>query len=121
MRPHGETFLDAIATARAILCSEARRDGYYRDAMQQAVVADPGEEQPPTGIADTFCQSVILDQTGNLEVFVGNEIARFHQRTRSLGCKVITPPLDLQIPFCQAFDRLFAVLGTFLGARDPPV
>ena len=64
---------------------------------------------------------MILDQAGDLEVFVGKEIARFHQRTRSLDREVFTLPLDLEIPFRQALDRLLAVLGTLLLVRDTPM
>src|SRR5215467_2419529 len=57
---------------------------------------------------------MVLDQMGYFQVFVGNEIARFHQRTRSLSCEVFTLPTHFEIAFCQAFDGLLAVLAALL-------
>ena len=80
--------------------------------MQPTIVADPGEEEAPTGITDTFGKPMILDQAGDLEVFVGQEIARFHQRTCGLDRKVFTLPADPEMPFGKVLDRLLAVRGT---------
>jgi hypothetical protein len=118
---HRKGFLDAIATPRAILRGEARRNGDNGDAMDLSVVAHPEKEQPPTGITDALCQMVILDEMGNLEVFIGNQIARFDQRTRSLRCKVFTLPLHLEIAFCQALNRLLSIPGPLDLARDAPM
>ena len=53
MRPHGQRLLHPAATPGTILSGEARR---YRDngnAVQATIVPEPGEEEAPTGIADT--------------------------------------------------------------------
>ena len=52
--PHGERFLDPLAAARTILRRVAWRDGYHGNAVQRAIVPDPGEEEAPTGIADAL-------------------------------------------------------------------
>ena len=109
------------ATPAAILRGVAWRDGHDGNTVQPAIVAHPGEEQSPTGIADAFGQPVVLDQVGDLQVFVGQEIARFHQRTRGLDREVFTLPTDSEIPLCQAFDGLLAVLGALDLARDAPM
>src|ERR1051326_5053379 len=109
-----------FTTARTILAGEAWGDSYNGNAMQPAIVAQPGEEQPPTGIADTLCQRMILDEVGNLQVFIGNEIARFHQRTRSLGREVFTLPTHFEIALGESFDGSSAALGTLgLAAHAP--
>ena len=68
-----------------------------------------------------FERLVILHQDGNLQVFVGKEIARFHQRTRGLGREVFTVPADLQIPFRQVLNGSPAILRTLLLFRDTPM
>ena len=75
-----QALLHAIPATRTILRREVRRDGDDGHISSRAVGADPGEEEAPTGITDTLCQMVILHQAGDLQVFVGEEIARFHQR-----------------------------------------
>src|SRR5215469_17621901 len=77
----GEAFLHAIPAPTAILRGEAGRDGDDRHISYRAVVADPGEEQPPTGVADTFGKPMILHQVGDLEVFVGYQVAGLDKRT----------------------------------------
>jgi hypothetical protein len=110
MGSHRKGFLHAIATPRAILRGEASRNGYYRDALHLPIGADPGEEQPPTGITDTLRQPVILDEVGDLQVFVGHQVARLDERPCRLRGKVLTLPTDLEIPFCETFHGLLAVL-----------
>src|ERR1051326_2618112 len=46
---HGERFLHAIAASTTVLRGEPGRDGDDRHISYHAVVAHPGEEQPPTG------------------------------------------------------------------------
>jgi hypothetical protein len=84
MGAHGEAFLDTAATAAASLRGVARGNRYHGNAMQPAIIADPTEKQAPTGIADTLGKPMILHQVDYFQVFVGKEIARFHQRTRRL-------------------------------------
>jgi len=64
---------------------------------------------------------VVLHQADYLEAFVGNEIARFHQRTRSLASEVFTVPLHLERALCQSFNGLLAVLRPLLFAGDAPM
>jgi len=63
---------------------------------------------------------MVLDQMGNLEVFVGHHIARYDQRPRRFHGEVFPLPTHPQMGFCQAFHRFLAVLGTFLFPRDTP-
>src|SRR5690349_11544759 len=121
MGSYRQAFLDAIAAARTILRGELGWDDDDGDAMQPTIIAHPGEEQPPTGIADTLCQMVILDHVGDLQVFKSNQVVRLDQRSRSLDREIFTPPLDFQIAFCQAFDRLLTILGPFDFAGDAPM
>jgi hypothetical protein len=121
MRALTQRLLDSLTTAAAVLRGEARRDSYHGNAMHLPIIADPGEELPPTGIADTLCQMVILDQVGNLQVFKGHHVARLDKRPCRLGGKVFTLPLDLEIAFCQAFDGFLAVLGPLDFAGDTPM
>ena len=64
---------------------------------------------------------VVLHQIGNLEVFVGNQIARFDQRTCSLGCEVFTLPGNPQIAFGKPLNGSPAVLGPLDFAGDAPM
>src|SRR5579885_1669211 len=106
MGTHRQTFLYPLTTARTILTGEAGRDGYNRDTMQTAIVAHPAQEQPPTGITDALGEMLVLDQVGDLKRFIGNQIARFDQRTRLLASEVFTLPGNSQIPSGKAFDGL---------------
>src|SRR5512146_745970 len=101
MRPYAERLLYPLATAAAILRGEASRNRYDWHAGNLPVVAHPPEEQPPTGIADTLCQMVILDQTSDMQVFKGNHVVRQDQRSRLLASEIFTPPLDFQMLPCQ--------------------
>ena len=73
MGSHAQALLDAIATAGAILRGEASRNGYNGDTMYLPVGAHPGEEQPPRRIGNAFGKPMILDEMGNLQIFVGKE------------------------------------------------
>ena len=121
MRSDAERLLHPIATARAILRREARRDGYDGDALQPCVVADPTEEAIPARIVDTLGKVPIRDQMGYLQVFVGNQVVSPDQRTCGFAREVFTLPLDLEVALCQSFDRFLAVLGPFDLPRDAPM
>jgi hypothetical protein len=121
VRPHAQAFLHPFATARAILRGELGGDGHNGDAMQPAIVAHPGEKLPPTGIADTLCQMVILDEMGYLQVFKGYQVVRLDKRPCLLAGKVFTPPLNFEMLFRQPGDGFFAILGPFLFLGDAPL
>src|SRR5215469_6253094 len=122
MSARGERFLDPESTARAILGGEPRRDGDDRHISYRAVVPDPGEEEAPTGITDALCQMVVLDQIGHLQVFIGKEIARFHQRTQhALTAKSLRCRLARRRAFCQVLNGSSAILRTLVLVRDAPM
>ncbi len=116
MGPHAERFLHPIPASAAILRGELGGDRDHWHVGNQPIRTHPGEEQPPTGIADAFCQLMILDEMGNLEVFIGHHVARLEKRSRSLDREIFPLPTHFQMPFSESFDRSLAVLLTFLFA-----
>ena len=44
--------------------------------MDMPVVVQPGQEATPRAVTDAFCQLPILDEVGDLQVFIGNQIVR---------------------------------------------
>ena len=106
MGASGQALPDPLATARAILRREAWGDSRYRDTGYRPVVLQPAQELAPRRVADALCQLMVLDQIGNLEVFIGNQIVRFDQRTCRLGCEVFTLPGNPQIAFGESFESL---------------
>ncbi len=121
MRSHRKRLLDTEPTPRAILRGEARRNRDDGNAMHLPIGAHPGEEEPPTGIADALGQMVILDQGGNLEVFVGDQIVRLDQRPRRLDGEVFPLPTDFQIPSGKFLDGFLTILRTLDLAGDTPM
>src|SRR5579885_616795 len=121
MRANRQAFLHALATAAALLRGEASRDGYDWHIGDLPVVAHPTQEQPPTGISNTLCQMMILDQTSNVQVFKGNQVVSPDQRTRLLAGEVFTLPLHLELLFCHSFHGLLAIRAAFALFRDAPL
>ena len=76
MGTHRERFLHPIATPTTVLGRVASRNRYHGHVGNLPIIPDPPKEQPPTGIADTLCQMVILDQAGDLQVFKSYQVAR---------------------------------------------
>src|SRR5260370_33075426 len=58
----------------------------------------------------------MLDEDGDLQVFVGNHVVRDDKRPRLLTSEVLTLPANLEIAFRQSLDGFPAILRTFLLA-----
>ena len=121
MRPHTECLVDALATARTVLCGELWRDGDDRNVMQFPIIVDPDQEPSPRGIADGLREFVVLDQIGDLQVFIGNQIARCDKRACRLPGKVFTLPLYFQIRFGKPLPSLPSILALLLFLGDSAV
>jgi hypothetical protein len=44
--------------------------------MYESIVGEPGQKSAPRGITDALGQLPILDEVGDLEVLIGNQIVR---------------------------------------------
>src|SRR5260370_8531579 len=66
-----------------------------------------------------FGKVPVLDQILDVQVFVGNHIARGDQRTCLLRGEVFALPTHFKIALRELLSGLLAVVGTFLLARDP--
>ena len=64
---------------------------------------------------------VILDQMGDLEVFVGHHIVRLDQRPRCFKSEVFPLPTYSQTALRQSFHRLLAVHVPLDFAGDAPM
>ena len=120
MGSHAERLLHPRATTATVLRGEAGRDGYHRDAMQQAIVADPAEETVPADIADTFGKVMILDQMGYL---VGRRVSHLTRPLQNRACDFRrTRLLNQMVLVRDALVRsglVGAVLGRFLVMAVP--
>ena len=114
-----EAFLAPFATAGTILRGELGRDGNHGHVGNRAVGAKPREKLPPRGIVDALGQMVVLDEVGNPQVFVGNQVARPDQRTCRLDGEVFTLSTDLEIAFGEALNGFFAILGALSVSWKP--
>src|SRR5690349_13350777 len=106
-----EAFPDPLATARTILAGEVRWRRYDGYTGNLPVIVEPAQKQPPTGIADTLGKVMVLDEVGNLQIFIGNQVVRRDERTCRLGGEVFTLPGNFQMTFGESFDGSLAILG----------
>ena len=100
---------DPGATFTTILAREMRRNRYDRNIVDRAIVLDPPEKATPRGITDGLGQVVVLDQIGDLEILVGNQVVRRDKRVCRFPSKIFTLPTDLEIRLAEFLPRLCAI------------
>src|SRR5579885_435405 len=89
--------------------------------MHLPIIGEPREKAPPGRITDALREVSVSDEVGYLQVFVGNEIARCHERACRFTGKVFTLPTDFQIRLCQCFPGFLPILRLLLLARKSSV
>jgi hypothetical protein len=65
--------------------------------MGMRIMLHPPQEACPRRIADALGQMAVLDQIADLQVFVGNPVARRDERACQLPGMVLTLPIDMQL------------------------
>jgi hypothetical protein len=86
--------------------------------VQRAVVVDPSQEYSPSCIVNGFRKVVVFDHIADLEVFIGNHIARGDERVCRFPGKIFTLPGDLQMRFCYHLASFLAVATLLLLPRE---
>lgn len=109
MRALAQALFDDVPTTTALLAREMRRNGHNGHGMDHAIVLDPVQELPPCSITDAFRKRVVLDQIGNFQVFVGNQIVRCDKRVCRFPGKIFPLPPDLEIRLAEPLAGFFAV------------
>ena len=84
--------------------------------MQCGIVDHPIQEASPRGIEDGLGKSVILDHIADLQVFIGKEVARRHERVCLFSGKILTLPVYFQMRLGQLLSGLAAIVRAFLLA-----
>jgi hypothetical protein len=92
---HTQTFLDTRSTPGAILTGIFWRNRNDGNPMHCALIGQPCHEDTPSCILDRFGKFPVPHHVPNVQVFIGNEIARCHERVCLLSGKIFTLPLNL--------------------------
>src|ERR1051326_4162721 len=105
-----ETFLDAITTLAAILRTER---GRYFHKLTPSVCGfglSYRYERVPACISNTFCQMMIFQHPGNIQIFKCYLIIFFDQLKRFFMMKIIALALNFQVLASYFINRLLAVV-----------
>src|SRR5437588_3078614 len=85
VRTHAERLLHRSATRGTRLRGVVWRHRENRNAMHDAIGFHPTEELVPARVMNGFGKMPVLDQIADLQVFVGNQIARCDKRVCRLS------------------------------------
>ena len=132
MGPDGETLLDPLPTATAVLAGIGGRHRNHSTASICCFAFEDGPKLRPARIADAFGEVRILDQVGHPQVFQIDGVVGSHQGERRLVVKVPPLPLDLLVllgepsrtaflrrllPFFRRETRRWALASAFSALR----
>nr|WP_244349800.1 hypothetical protein [Thermostichus vulcanus] len=125
-----QSFLNWLLAIKAINCSVLGWNRLLHFAKDPGIVFHPINEQTPGCIADRaphgaerhgLRQTRITNHVPHLQILIGNEVVRHHQRTGWFHSPVFTLPTHFQVLPSQTICCFLAILGSLLLFGNSPL
>ncbi len=121
MRTDTEGLSNKLPTMTACLCREARVHSDHLMTSSLSLIFKDIEKRTPTGIANGFCEMVILDHPTDIEVFNHDMVIVIGILLSRLVMEVTALPLDLEMCLGSVASGLAIALAALLAAAHLPL
>src|SRR6516164_5617529 len=119
MPAHGQAFLHHHTATRTGLAGEHRVDRLHSLPGACSLESKDGQQRAPPRIADALGQVTVLDQVGDPQVFVIDDVVRLDQLTGFSVMEVTALVADVLVGFRQERRRFASAVAPPLAPRPP--
>ena len=121
MRTDTEGLLNKLPTVTACLGREARVHSDHLMTSSLSLIFKDIEKRTPTGIANGFCEMVVLDHPTDIEVFNHDMVIVIAILLSRLEMEVTALPLDLEMCLGSVASGLVIAFAALLAAAHLPL
>ncbi len=121
MRTDTEGLGNKLPTVTACLCREAWVHSDHLMTSSLSLIFKDSEKRTPTGIADGFCEMVVLDHPTDIKVFNHDMVIVIAILLSRLEMEVTALPLDLEMCLGSVASGLAIALAALLAAAHLPL